>query len=40
MDDLAAALAEGAEPPAPARLRALLDAELQHGDHEIGRAHV
>lgn len=35
MDDLAAALAEGAEPPAPARLRALLDAELQHGDHEL-----
>ena len=37
MDDLAAALAEGTEPPAPARLRALLHAELDHGDHELLR---
>jgi hypothetical protein len=37
MDDLAAVLAEGTEPPAPARLRALLDAELAHGDRELQR---
>src|SRR4051795_1574179 len=35
MDDLAAALADGTEPPSPARLRALVAAELHHGDREL-----
>jgi hypothetical protein len=35
MDDLAAALVAGDELPSPARLRALVAAELQHGDREL-----
>jgi hypothetical protein len=35
MDDLAAAVADGSEHASPARLRALLQAELQHGGREL-----
>lgn len=35
MDDLAAALSEATEPLAPARVRALVAAELEHGDREL-----
>jgi hypothetical protein len=37
MDDLATAIAGETRPPAPARLRALLDAELERGARELGR---
>jgi hypothetical protein len=37
MDDLATVLAGKTDPPAPARLRALLEAELEHGTRELAR---
>ena len=37
MDDLATAIAGGTRPPAPARVRALLDAELERGARELGQ---
>jgi hypothetical protein len=37
MDDFATAIAGGTRPPAPARVRALLDAELARGSRELGQ---